>query len=64
MTYNNTMQYADSKNQNFAVHQEILSSGDISDTILRMLVEQILIHQREDKSLDINNEMIGDFHWI
>lgn len=40
---------------------EILSEGKISDVNLRMLVTKILIHQNEDKSLDIKFEMNGDF---
>ncbi len=40
---------------------EILTDGVISDVNLRMLVKQILIHQNEDKSLDIKIEMNGDF---
>lgn len=39
----------------------ILSEGKISDVNLRMLVNKILIHQNEDKSLDIKFEMNGDF---
>lgn len=34
----------------------------ISDVNLRMLVNKILIHQNEDKSLDIKFEMNGDFN--
>ena len=41
---------------------EILSDGKISDVNLRMLVNKILIHQNEDKSLDIKFEMNGDFN--
>lgn len=41
---------------------EILSEGKISDVNLRMLVNKILIHQNEDKSLDIEFEMKGDFN--
>ena len=41
---------------------EILSEGAISDINLRMLVKQILIHQNEDKSLDIRFEMNGEFN--
>lgn len=41
---------------------EILSEGKISDVNLRMLVNKILIHQNEDKSLDIKFEMNGDFN--
>ena len=41
---------------------EILSEGKISDVNLRMLVNKILIHQNEDKSLDIKFEINGDFN--
>ncbi|MGN1132913.1 MAG: recombinase family protein [Oscillospiraceae bacterium] len=41
---------------------EILSEGTISDVNLRMLVKKILIHQNEDKSLDIKFEMNGEFN--
>lgn len=41
---------------------EILSNGKISNVNLRMLVNKILIHQNEDKSLDIKFEMNGDFN--
>jgi len=41
---------------------EILSEGTISDVNLRMLVKKITIHQNEDKSLDVNFEMNGDFN--
>lgn len=41
---------------------EILSEGTISDVNLRMLVKKILIHQNEDKSLDIRFEMNGEFN--
>ena len=41
---------------------EILSEGSISDVNLRMLVKRILIHQNEDKSLDIKFEMNGEFN--
>lgn len=40
---------------------EILSEGTISDVNLRMHVKKITIHQNEDKSLDVNFEMNGDF---
>ena len=40
---------------------EILFEGKISDVNLRMLVNKVLIHQNEDKSLDIKFEMNGDF---
>lgn len=42
----------------------ILSEGKISDVNLRMLVNKILIHQNEDKRLDIKFEMNGDFNNI
>ncbi len=42
--------------------EEILSEGMISDVNLRMLVKKITIHQNEDKSLDVNFEMNGDFN--
>lgn len=41
---------------------EILSEGKISDVNLRMLVNKILIHQNEDKSLDVKFEINGDFN--
>ncbi|MDE6788407.1 MAG: hypothetical protein K2J47_03705 [Ruminococcus sp.] len=41
---------------------EILSEGKISDVNLRMLVNKILIHQNEDKSLDIKFDMNGEFN--
>ncbi len=41
---------------------EILSEGRISDVNLRMLVNKILIHQNEDKSLDIKFEINWDFN--
>ena len=41
---------------------EILSEGKISDVNLRMLVNKILVHQNEDKNLDIKFEMNGDFN--
>ena len=44
------------------VLDEILSEGKISDVNLRMLVNKILIHQNEDKSLDIKFEMNGEFN--
>lgn len=40
---------------------DVLSEGKISDVNLRMLVKKIIIHQNEDKSLDIKIEMNGDF---
>ena len=44
------------------VLDEILSEGKISDVNLRMLVNKILIHQNEDKSLNIKFEINGDFN--
>lgn len=41
---------------------EILSEGKISDVNLRMLINKILIHQNEDKSLDIKFDMNGEFN--
>lgn len=37
------------------------SEGSIFDVNLRMLIKRILIHQNEDKSLDIKFEMNGEF---
>ena len=47
---------------NTQILDEILSEGAISDVNLRMLVKKILIHQNEDKSLDIRFEMNGEFN--
>ena len=41
---------------------EIISEGTISDVNLRMLVKKILIHQNDDKSLDIRFEMNREFN--
>ena len=41
---------------------EIMEEGHISDTHLRMLVRQVTIHQNEDKSLDIEFEMNGNWN--
>lgn len=41
---------------------DILFEGLISDMNLRMLVKKILIHQNNDKSLDIRFEMNGEFN--
>jgi|GEM_PF-7000484 hypothetical protein len=38
------------------------SESKISDVNLRILVNKILIHKNEDKSLDIKFEMNGDFN--
>lgn len=40
---------------------EVLSQGEISDTNLRMLVKSVVIHQNEDKSIDVKFEMNRDF---
>lgn len=40
---------------------DILSEGRISDANLRMLVSGVTVHQNEDKSLDVQFEMNGDF---
>ena len=37
-----------------------MTKGEIDNISLRMLVRRILIHQNEDKSLDITFEMNGD----
>lgn len=42
--------------------EKILSEGKISDVNLRMLVKKIIIHQNEDRSIDIRIEMNGDFN--
>ncbi len=49
-------------NNTTQIIDEILSEGSISDVNLRMLVKRILIHQNEDKSLDIKFEMNGEFN--
>ena len=49
-------------NNTTQIIDEILSEGSISDFNLRMLVKRILIHQNEDKSLDIKFEMNGEFN--
>ncbi len=41
--------------------ESILSEGKISDVNLRMLVKRIIIHQNEDRSIDIRIEMNGAF---
>lgn len=43
------------------VLEEIISNGEISNANLRMLVNQVKVHQNEDKSVDIEFEMNGDF---
>ena len=43
------------------VIQGIIDEGIISDTHLRMLVNQVQIHQNEDKSLDIKFRMNGNW---
>ena len=40
---------------------DILYEGIISDTNLRMLVKGVTVHQNDDKSLDVQFEMNGDF---
>lgn len=40
---------------------EILDKGELSDAQLRTLVRRIVVHQNEDKSLDIRLEFNGDF---
>ena len=35
--------------------------GIISDANLRMLVKSVIVHQNEDKSLDVQFVMNGDF---
>ena len=40
---------------------DILSEGRISDANLRMLVSGVTVHQNEDKSLDVQFEMNGEF---
>ncbi len=49
-------------NNTAQIIDEILSEGSISDVNLRMLVKRILIHQNEDKSLDIKFEMNREFN--
>ena len=49
-------------NNTAQIIDEILSEGSISDVNLRILVKRILIHQNEDKSLDIKFEMNGEFN--
>ena len=44
------------------VIQGIIDEGIISDTHLRMLVNQVQIHQNEDKSLDIKFRMNGNWN--
>ena len=44
------------------VIEEIIDEGRISDAHLRMLVRKVTIHQNEDKSLDINFEMNGNWN--
>ena len=40
---------------------EILDKGELSDAQLRTLVRKIIVHQNEDKSLDLRLEFNGDF---
>ena len=49
-------------NNTTQIIDEILSEGSIFDVNLRMLIKRILIHQNEDKSLDIRFEMNGEFN--
>lgn len=49
-------------NNTTQIIDEILSEGSISDVNLRMLVKRILIHQNEDRSLDIKFEINGEFN--
>ena len=44
------------------VIQGIIDEGIISDTHLRMLVNQIQVHQNKDKSLDIKFRMNGNWN--
>lgn len=44
------------------VIQGIIDEGIITDTNLRMLVNQVRIHQNEDKSLDIRFKMNGNWN--
>ena len=44
-----------------ALLDEVLSQGEISDANLRMLVKSVIIHQSEDKSIDVHFEKNGDF---
>ncbi len=45
----------------FSLLDDILSEGRISDANLRMLVNSVTVHQNEDKYLDVQFEMNGDF---
>ena len=40
---------------------EVLSESKISDVNLRMLVNKVIIHQNEDRSIDVNLEFNGNF---
>lgn len=40
---------------------EILDKGELSDAQLRTLVRRIIVHQNEDKILDVRLEFNGDF---
>lgn len=40
---------------------EILDKGELSDAQIRMLIRKIVVHQNEDKSLDVRLEFNGDF---
>lgn len=39
----------------------IIDDGVINDAQLRMLVSRIVVHQKEDRSLDVRLELSGDF---
>lgn len=41
--------------------EEVLSESRISDANLRMLVNLVVVHQNEDKSIDVRFEFNGDF---
>lgn len=40
---------------------EIMDKGKLSDAQLRTLVRRIIVHQNENRSLDIRLEFNGDF---
>ena len=50
----------ESLNDTAKMLEEVLTNGEIDNISIRMLVRRILIHQNEDKSLDITFEMNGD----
>ena len=41
--------------------EEVLKEPKITDADLRLLIEKVLIHQNEDKSIDVRLEFNGDF---